>query len=963
MSRKPRRFRWLRIGALVVLCLAGIALFLVWTGRPQEFAAEYVGSRALGVRVEVEWARPGWTTGIRSLRVFSADDAAAPILEVDDVAVEFGRSGQSRLQSVRVGSISAHLHVNEDGTHNFAWLEDLLSGGSDEPSAWSPKRVVIERASAEVETESERLRIAGLRGYADLDDTGRYSGWVGTIEPAGALDVTYRDVNRKHALERVGVTWADEGGAFRAAYQVELGESSAEGEVVAEVGGDAMTARVVSGHGSLSSADVPAEWLPPEIGFARVAWSDLAGSWTPDGGAWPSVSASIEGGGLRFSLEERRFFDGDAQLAFAVDGDAQRADAAVTFADGQSVAVTLAEQGGEYSFTGEFTDWSREQWMAIVPAEFRGSFETLDVQGVSAAAYGSWGEGFLVSGSLRSAGAGGESPFGVSVELQGASMAIDAATGWVEAVLAEGKIRAELSGEEGAARALLSFEQVDAAPWVRWLSRREMPETLLATANGMIEVSETADGSFAIHPALTIGPLAYQTAYFEKVTVAGEGRADAEWNKVTFPELIAEADDFTTKLVLSDFVAERTVQQVRMRAALDFDLAVTGTLVDQPDLYGTAQLGWEGSITPERAEGTISFTTRDIGYGDLALPYGRVASMTANLFYDLEQSAAELRDAYATLGGEDRVDMPRLDVALDPLSYQGEIQLHAKADLLAEMGWIKSGDATLLARAAFQYSEAGEFRSDWSTELDAPEIMLASEIGSLRDLTAEAIGTYSDGELDGTGAVHAVGGTAAGALLTELRSDIVFDGDKLIMPELTGGVFNGTLRARLEAAPLREGLPIWVDGALSDIDLAVLTEQVQPPKTTLTGIGHATLSAALKGRDPESFHLEANSNQGFSLNRSLVEELLPMDRLLGGLGQRQAQRTVDKFLGTAPQRPFDTATMMLDLIGGAVTGEADLLSEKTNDYNGLNLHINLDIDAGALGEALRLLEEGGQFEM
>lgn len=960
MSRKPRRFRWLRIGAGAMLCLAVGAAFALWTGRPQEFATEYFGGRALGVRVEVEWARPGWSTAIRSLRVYTEGNETEPIIDVRDVAVELGRSGEARIKSLRIGAVNARVVVDENGAHNFAWLEEVLQGGDGGPSEWSPKRIVFEQASAHVTAPSGVAQLTGVRGYADLDAEGRYSGWVGTIEPAGELHARYNDAAHGYRLNRLGINWEDVGGAFAVTYQAGLGESVAEGELDIELG-DAATVRVIAGSGAIYAGDVPYEWMPPDIAFAQVSWDGLDGAWTAGSGAWPTLSGSFAGNGLRLGPEKRLYFDGDAGIAFAVDGDAQRAEATVTFADDQSAALTVAEQGGEYSFTGEFTDWSREQWMAIVPREFRGSFDTLDVQAVSAAAYGSWGESFLVSGSLRSSGGSGESPFGVSVELQGESMAIDATSGWAEATLADGRIRAELSGEEGAARALLSFEQVDAAPWVRWLSRRDMPETLLATANGTIELAESADGAFAIRPAMTIGPLAYKTAYFEKVTIAGEGRVDAEWNGIAFPELIAEADDFTTKLVLSDFTAERESQQVRTRAAFDFDLAVAGTLIEQPDWYGTAQLGWDGSITPERAEGVVSLTSGYIGYGELSLPYGREASLSVEVDYDIENATAELRNARAALGGEDRIDMPRLDVALEPLAYQGEVELFAKADLLREMQWIAEGDATLIAGAAFQYSDGGGLVSDWSTKLDAPAIVLFSQIGSLHELVLDATGTYRDGALDGSGLVHAARGSVAGALLTDLGSDIVFDSDKLIMPGLTGGVFNGTLTARLEAAPLREGLPVWIDAALDNIDLAILTEQVKPPRTTLTGIGHATLTAALKGRDPESFHLEARSDENFSLNRALVRDLLPMDRLLGGLGQRQAQRTVDKFLGEKPQRPFDSATMVLDLIGGAVTGEADLLSEKTDAYNGLNLHVNLDIDAPALGEALRMLEEGGQF--
>ena len=64
-----------------------------------------------------------------------------------------------------------------------------------------------------------------------------------------------------------------------------------------------------------------------------------------------------------------------------------------------------------------------------------------------------------------------------------------------------------------------------------------------------------------------------------------------------------------------------------------------------------------------------------------------------------------------------------------------------------------------------------------------------------------------------------------------------------------------------------------------------------------------------------------------------------------------------KILGTAPQRPFDSGTLYVYLSNETIQGVAELKSEKTKAYNGLNLTVNLDMDQSALADALKMLEE------
>ena len=151
--------------------------------------------------------------------------------------------------------------------------------------------------------------------------------------------------------------------------------------------------------------------------------------------------------------------------------------------------------------------------------------------------------------------------------------------------------------------------------------------------------------------------------------------------------------------------------------------------------------------------------------------------------------------------------------------------------------------------------------------------------------------------------------------------------------------------------------PIHLKAELDRIDLARLTEEVQPPAVSLTGVadGHAEIEYTLDGI--QAFSLEASSRDGLTVNRDLVEKLLRRDALESVLGVRRLERTLTKLLGTAPQRPFDTGKLSLSLESDEFVGRTELKSAATEDYNGLNLNIDLAIDVLALAESLKLLEQ------
>ena len=219
-----------------------------------------------------------------------------------------------------------------------------------------------------------------------------------------------------------------------------------------------------------------------------------------------------------------------------------------------------------------------------------------------------------------------------------------------------------------------------------------------------------------------------------------------------------------------------------------------------------------------------------------------------------------------------------------------------------------------------------------------------------------AEGIFQDG-LKGEGHLSGERLSIAGALSSNIVGDVKLQENNLFIPEATADLLGGSLNADIKVGLFEERFPIRLKARLDRIDLVRLTEEVQPPAVSLTGVvnGHAEIDYTLDGI--QAFSLEASSEGGLTVNRDLVEKLLRSDALESVLGVRILERMMTKILGSAPQRPFDTGKLSLSLKGDEFVGRCELKSAETEDYNGLNLNIDLAIDVPALAESLKLLEQ------
>ncbi len=240
--------------------------------------------------------------------------------------------------------------------------------------------------------------------------------------------------------------------------------------------------------------------------------------------------------------------------------------------------------------------------------------------------------------------------------------------------------------------------------------------------------------------------------------------------------------------------------------------------------------------------------------------------------------------------------------------------------------------------------------------MEASTLVLPENAGFAEEVRFEGEGKYRDG-LDGTGSARARRVSAGGGSIWDVEGPARLEGTRMRIHPVRGRVFDGTLEADVDVGVLEPGLPVFMTSEFENIDLAVLTKEVEPPNTRLTGRAHGNLTVDYIVDELRGFAVEAEAPAGLTVNRSLVADLLQSEKLLAGMGERVAERAMDKLLGEQPQRPFDRGRLYVYLTGDTIQGLVDLESAKTDAYHGLNLTVNLDMDVSALAEGLRLLEE------
>lgn len=970
-TRRRGRLRRV-VTACAFFLMAALGLFA--TGWPQRKAIEFALSRALDVRAEVRGISSVGVLRIDEVRLYdsnAAQNGGEPAIVARNLAIDyalypFPPIGEPFIRSVRVGSLELRLDASNPEHTNFEFLRRPTSGrgGKGPNPRFLPPDVDVGYVRAEVTMPEIAFAVDGIRvtgGFGGADRF-RFNARTNAVRAAWWGDALSERTKITEGFADIEI--AQEGKALHANVLMAVpGYIEAQGFVsFPDTDGDELkagfpTLRVYGSRlPSLTQVLLP---VPIQFDVLDVTGLSLETSLKDPLSALPDTNTKAAAQGLVVGPADRPLFAGDAVLEGTIRRHTQRAEFALTLNEEQTLFATFEGNSRKAQFTGRFADWPKDAVTRLAPADFKQYVEPLDFAWLDGSFTFDWSDpAYSVDASITSRGSAREDggPILVTVAGQGSTAEAPLFAGNFNVRFGEGSAGGTvLARSREAYAASVTLAKVEAAPWAGFFGKEGLPADLVCTVSGDITLAAEAGAEpIVVTPALVLAPFAYGDFAFERMSVAGGLRATRSLDRITADRIAIETETMNAATVRDlSVVLEPLTVAARIEAHLDVMTLAKASGAE--GVYG--ELVLDGAVVLEEGVLSAPFTLQSdfLGYGDYAVPYGQTVTGSGRLRFDMNQSEGALDELIVALGEGTELRVGPTVFVTDTPSVRGEFAFRTDLALAVDMGLLAGAKGSAVASGRFDY--AGErLRAEWTGRVEAAELVLPEQMATGKGLLLAVSGTYREG-FEGAGRASAGEVSAAGGVASDVSGLIELKGEDVLFRELTASVFGGRFAGEAEIGVLRKNMPVRLAARFEGIDLDRFTREVQPPEVKLTGIasGSATVGYASSGLT--QFALHATSTENFSLNRDMVEHLLRNPQFRGILGAGQIERTMERFIGRAPQRPFDSAEMELRLEEGRIRGETVLKSEKTREYNGLNLTIDLAIDPEALGQALLLLEQ------
>lgn len=979
---RPRRGRrWLLTFLAAIMALAAAVVAAVWQGAALRYGAQYAARAYLGAGLEIGGVSLGRTISFEGVAV---RDLAAPLDAPEAMRVARGaiayalRPEDGRyLERVALEGAALQLHWDAQGSNLDFLVPDRAAAGPPRfsPLAFVPKSLEIGGLELDLAREQERLRMGGLDASAHvraLDDFDfRVAGGPAPLElwlPGAAGPQRYPDGSVALHLTRAADRFEFD---VRAALPEVL---EAEAEASASMGPAGWDIDVhIEGLDARPSplADLALGLAPVPVRFERftAAGTRLRASSGADGFQLHDSAVEFAVEGLVAGPPEEPYYTGALRVSggAALDG-AAAFEAEAWLNRGQALQLRFAGDGAAGVLDATAANWSREDLHAVLPAQALGLIAPFAQERIDGEAGLRWDAG------------GWELALRAAVGARGGAEAALEATATRAAVEAEAEAEEEAEGDEAAAGApytgayTLTFGEgrlsgtytfrdaadyevqmtaraVDPARWMSALMDNDAFSPLKTAASGTLRFVPDADpgAPHRIHAALDAPSLAWGG-----LAVPGGLSTRAE-GELRLPPSLDEARSNRFRIRWDD-ANHVLFRQARLRwAPAEFRATAEGEAeVDRlaeafglGDAYGA--LSFSGPIAATEEEFTADFqlSADPLGYGDFVAPYGHAVTARGALSYRIAGQTGRIRGLSAAIGAGSRLEMPALEFGFEGPSFSGPFELETDFLPLTMMGYFLAFDG----RGAFsgRVSHAGgSTEAELRAQASAERIVLPKTYAELRGLEYTGDTAYEAGALRGAGRFFTSETRVAGATIRGLDGAVRFEGDSLYLDDARIEIFGGSATVSARIGLLAEGFPISLEAEVEGIDLAAFTEEIQPPVAKLTGRASGQLSFAIHAGEFTALALRLESTEGFSLNRDAVEQALLAEQLRDVSGGRTMDVIVQRTIGAAAQRPFDSAFADLRLEDQRLLGPARLESRN------LNLTVDLRVDWESILQGMRI---------
>lgn len=956
---RPRR-RVLRV-LLILALLAGAA----WMGGLPHRAAFKLAGDFLGGRVS---GRLHLSRGGAHVTHLSVSDPAVSLpflLTAEEVNLAFSPEQGRLFGALTVRRPILSLVRDTDGEANYDFLLRFLAQPS---SGWNierfvPRRVQVSGGLLSVSGHGGvRLQLNGLKADVAPASSTAYSGEVGLdgdmILERGSEALALLTGLREKAAFSADLR-ADGASASLRYDSPEAGDAADLSLETRTAGGD-RELRVSLARLALNRPEwgrLAGSFLPVAFGSVNVEQGELAAAWRGGVPALDTLALRAAVPGLRVGPPEAPWAVGDLAVDISP-GEAPGAfGGSVTFGNLPPLTLSVAQDAAasRLSVRAGVKELPVDALGGAVPAAAALALVpglksvSMDAEMVSTP------EGMNLTGKASAALAADTA----AVEFSAVRAAgQEGAEGAAAVRFGDGSATAKMKLGETGVTLDAALSKFAPAAWWRGITGSKLLAPLALTLDGPVAVSLPAAGGWTAQGTLTAPPPGWGGAALPddwplslQVSLSGTAAAVTGSLSAAFGEA-ARATAEKMRFVPGTGEASGDLM-------VETELAPWSKLAGFPDLWGALKV----SAQPQRGlDGEIAVPVtvilETLGYGGWSLPYGMPLVLAAGVRALPAPFSLRAEGIQAALGEDTRLLLGEAEWR-DGGAVLSQLLFETGLGPLVAKGWLREAEGRAEVRCESLSLGGPDEGVSPPVEYSAAfaRLVLSVVDAALEGVAASGQLYRSPDGWAGAGTLSAAACTVAGTRWSAIAGKTRVEKGAVLLEEVTAAVFGGSVGMTGTAALVDEGMPLKLNMTVSDVDLAVFTQEFKPPSVVLTGRIGGTADLLVRDGKLADLHVDLTASSGFSLNKDMVEQLLTSQYVTTMTGGRQVSAVIRDVLGDAPQRAFDAAVMTLALRDGRIEGVARLESRD------LNLTMDIKADPEALLEALRAGGDGASAEV
>lgn len=953
--------------AIASVLLAGLAVAL-WSGAPQDAAFEWAVGDALGASVEVEGLRLAGAVQFSELRISDGPTEPAAFI-FRDVCLDYTLPAQEGVlfPSLRIGQVAIDFaNPSGDDTNYDFLLRLLMQPGSADggPFVLLIKEVGVEAVSfktrqpgLDIALESVALTMGAVDSLQEfvLDlEADPLTGYVRTADGTQSVTLDGGVVSLRVIRDRRTVYLRPLDARIPGVGHLRCFASISQGAESTVVEADLMKLELEGNKtGDLLSV---LSGLPVRFDQANLPEGGIVVEF---GDVVRVLELHVKGivEALALGEPEQEVRCGDVRVAGSVKDDGGEFE--ITLDDNQRVHVTAkADSAARFEAHAELERVDPMPWLILAfgeaPVDVTGAHVSGEMNLLEAEAFS--GDAVLAMTGLGDDGAGGS-----IMDLEFAGPSIRAP--WPLTVSGTAAFPGE-SAEQGVARLQFTVaEGTDGVHGVVELEDLDLPGVAslvrawplgpdwAGRASGTVGVATGAEGTrfdlaVEVNPATLAGitlPPEHPLGIAGGIRLDEMGNPSGDMLKLTLPALLeASFGDWSVELETG---------------ACRGDLEAT---VEVPQAASLFELGpFVGVIECAKApltfaDGTLSTTLvlsgRGLGYdGSFTTPPDTEITAEGDLQFDTNSFEGAVTSLKATWPVGTTLTSEKVRFSTDPLNVEGPVVIETDLSPLVEMGYVATATGSAKVTGHVEYDEQG-LAGAWAAQLEAQSLVLLDDMAALGGILGE-LDLECTGQWSGSGRLGIAEVRAAGGLLEMARARLEVTGATVRFGELEGRIYGGALEGSAQLEFSAAGVAVKLDVTFEDVDLDRFTREYELPSAALTGRAKGRLVVEWGPEQLNAFRFALVSDDGFTVNRDFVEQLLLSEYTQGYTGGKTLDKITQRIIGEAGQRPFDSASVSLRDDGAALVGQAVLRSEL------LNMSVNLDIDVAEVNRALEMHQE------